>query len=442
MERRVVVTGIGCITPLGSDLPTIWQGLTAGRSAVGPLTLFDASGFPSPIAAEVRDWDIGRFGLNPQTWQHCPRQTQFALAAAKTAVEQSGIAESAIDPVRLGVYLGCGELFGDFERTTDLICGSLTDDGSDSDAAQDAFNAQGLQLFQPEDGPELEPAMAAVHIAGMFDAQGPNANCIAACASSTQAIGQATELIRAGRADAMLAGGAHSMIHPFGLTGFQRLSALSSHGGDPQQAVRPFDRERDGIALGEGGAVLVLEELDRALQRGADIWGEITGYGSAQDAYRITDSHPEGRGTQLAIHRALDDAQFNTDQIDYINAHGTATVVNDKVETAALKSVFKHHAPSLPISSSKSMIGHTTTACGAIETAFCLMTLRSGVIAPTINYETPDPDCDLDYVPNAARDWRCQHVLNNNIGFGGQNAALIVSQYEPKLPASTTRRAA
>ena len=438
MGRRVVVTGVGCVTPLGSDLETIWQGLTEGRSGVGRLSLFDASGFPSRIAAEVRNWNIAKFGLDAHTWQHCPRQTQFAIAAAKTAVETSGFADTAFAPLQFGVYLGCGELFGDFDRTTDLICDTLADD----EIERDEFASRGLRIFQPEDGPELEPAMAAVHIAGMFDAQGPNANCIAACASSTQAIGQATELIRTGRADAMLAGGAHSMIHPFGLTGFQRLSALSGRNEDPTHAVRPFDRERDGIALGEGAAIVMLEDLDQARARGADIWAEVTGYGSAQDAYRVTDSHPEGRGTQLAIRRALDDAQLANESIDYINAHGTATVVNDKVETAAIKRVFGSHAPAMPISSSKSMIGHTTTACGAIELAFCLKTLRTNVVAPTINYETPDPECDLDYVPNAARDWRCRHVLNNSIGFGGQNAALIVSQFEPKLPAASTRRAA
>ena len=438
MERRVVVTGVGCITPLGKNLRTSWQALIESRSGVGRVTLFDASGFPSQIAAEVRDWDIAQFGLDRATWEHCPRQTQFALAAAKTAVETSGIASSGIDPMRLGVYLGCGELFGDFHRTTDLICDALADES----VSQDDFHAAGLRAFQPEDEPELEPAMAAVHIAGMFDAQGPNANCIAACASSTQAIGQATELIRTGRADAMLAGGAHSMIHPFGLTGFQRLSALSESNDNPEQAVRPFDRERNGIALGEGGAIFVLEELQHALARGADIWAEISGYGSAQDAYRITDSHPEGRGTQLAIGRALADAQLNCDEVDYINAHGTATVVNDKVETLAIKQVFQQHASRVPISSSKSMIGHTTTACGALEMAFCLMTLRNSVIAPTINYETPDPECDLDYVPNVARDQPCRHILNNNIGFGGQNAALIVSEFQPKLPVGKTRRAA
>lgn len=283
--------------------------------------------------------------------------------------------------------------------------------------------------------------MPACHLAGMFDAQGPNANCVAACASSSQAIGEATEIIRRGQADVMIAGGAHSMIHPFGLTGFQRLSALSTHNDDPQRAVRPFDRQRDGFVIGEGGAIVILEELDHARRRDAEIWGEITGFGSSQDAFRVTDAHPEGRGAVLAIERALRDAALPLDQIHYINAHGTSTVLNDKVETLAIKRVFGAQAYHVPISSSKSMLGHFTTAGGAVELVVCLLALRTGVIPPTVNYETPDPDCDLDYVPNTARDVACRHVLSNSFGFGGQNAALVVSRYDAPLP-STLRRAA
>ena len=284
--------------------------------------------------------------------------------------------------------------------------------------------------------------MPASHLAARFDAQGPNANCIAACVSSAQAIGESARLIRRGEVDVMLAGGSHSVIHPFGLTGFQRLSALSTRNSDPASAVRPFERDRDGFVLGEGAAIVVLEDLDHALRRGAEIWGELTGYGSSQDAYRITDARPDGRGTAAAIRRALDDARLNLDDIDYINAHGTGTVLNDKIETLAIKQVFGPQAYNIPISSSKSMLGHFTTACGAIELAISLLAIRYGVVPPTINYENPDPDCDLDYVPNVAREIDCRHVLSDNIGFGGQNAALIVSRYDERSPAATLRRAA
>jgi 3-oxoacyl-[acyl-carrier-protein] synthase II len=287
---------------------------------------------------------------------------------------------------------------------------------------------EAFRLWRSEEQWEQEPHLPAAHIAGLFDAQGPNLNCIAACASATQAIGEAGEIIRRGDADAMICGGAHSMIHPFGITGLDRLEALSRHNDNPPAAVRPFDRTRDGFVVGEGGAILVLEELERARRRGADIWGELTGYGSAQDAFRITDSHPEGRGAASCMAQALASARLNPEQVDYINAHGTGTVVNDKVETAAVKRVFGTQARRVPISSTKSMIGHLTTAGGAVELAICLLVLRHGAVPPTINYNERDPECDLDYVPNQARQVRCRHILSNSFGFGGQNAALVVSR--------------
>ena len=241
-------------------------------------------------------------------------------------------------------------------------------------------------------------------------------------------------MIRQGEADAMLCGGAHSVIHPFGVTGFERLSALSKHNDDPQSAVRPFDADRDGFVIGEGAAMFLIERLEHAQKRGAEILGEIRGYGASQDAYRVTDTHPEGRGTTAAIRRALAEARLNPEDIHYINAHGTGTVLNDKVETLALKRAFGQHAYNIPISSTKSMLGHATTACGAIELAVCLLSLRAGVVPPTMNHETPDPDCDLDYVPHHAREVKCYHALSNNVGFGGQNAAMIVSRYDEMSP--------
>ena len=438
MRRRVVITSVGCITPLGSTPEAVWDGLTAGRSGVGRLTLFDASRFPVQIAAEVRDWSIAEVGEDPRRWQNCPRQSAFAVGAAVHAMRNSGLDQSRVDPLRFGVYLGCGEPFEDFFRFTQ----SVQDAREQGEYVPQKFTDTALRIFDPHAEREHEPNVAASHLAGLFNAQGPNANCIAACVSSAQAIGQAARTIRRGEADVMLCGGAHSTIHPFGVTGFHRLSALSTRNSDPAGAVRPFDREREGFVIGEGGAVFVMEELEHAQRRGAHIWGEFTGFGSTLDAYRVTDTHPDGRGTSKAIVTAIQDAGINVDDIDYINAHGTGTVLNDKIETLALKQAFGQHAYRVPISSSKSMMGHATTACGAIEMAICLLALQHNVVPPTINYSTPDPDCDLDYVPNTAREVDCTHVLSNSIGFGGHNAALIVSRFDEPSRSVAVPRAA
>jgi 3-oxoacyl-[acyl-carrier-protein] synthase II len=270
--------------------------------------------------------------------------------------------------------------------------------------------------------------MAASHLACLFDAQGPNVSSFTACAASGQAIGESAEIIRRGDADIMIAGGTHSLIHTFGVTGLSLLTALSQHNDEPERASRPFDRDRDGFVLGEGAGILILERLEHALSRGAKVYGEINGYGASADAFRITDIHPEGRGAVACMKRALDDARLNPADIDYINAHGTSTPINDKVETAAVKHVFGSEAYRTPISSTKSMTGHLLAAAGVTELIICLMALRDGALPPTINYETPDRDCDLDYVPNEARDARCRHILSNSFGFGGQNVALVVSR--------------
>lgn len=272
--------------------------------------------------------------------------------------------------------------------------------------------------------------MTAGHLAAVFNAQGPNLNCLTACAASSQAIGEATEIIRRGDADAMISGGAHSMIHPFGVTGFNLLTALSTRNSSPQTASRPFDKDRDGFVLGEGAGILILEELEHAKKRGAHIYGEVVGYGSTADAYRITDIHPEGRGAIACMKMALQDAGLNTDEIDYINAHGTSTEVNDKVETLAIKQTFGEQSYKIPVSSIKSMMGHLIAAAGSVEAITCLLSIRDGVVPPTINYTTPDPDCDLDYIPNAARERKVRRALSNSFGFGGQNVSLIFSEYK------------
>ncbi|HEY5312489.1 MAG TPA: beta-ketoacyl-ACP synthase II [Pirellulales bacterium] len=426
MRRRVVVTGMGCVTPLGTDIATLWRRLQAADSGIGYTTLFDASNFPTKISAEVRDWDVSAVGEDPQKWRHHGRHTRFAIGAATQAVRDAGIADAKLDPTRFGVYLGSGEGQQDFDRFTEMMVAAL--DGDKLDIAR--FTKKGLEVLHPTSELEQEPNMPAAHLAGLFNAQGPNANCLTACAASSQAVGEAVEMIRRGDADVMLSGGTHSMIHPFGVTGFNLLTALSTYNDEPAKASRPFDLRRDGFVLGEGAGMLILEELEHARARGAQIHGEVTGYGSTADAFRITDTHPEGRGAASCLRMALHDAGVNIDQIDYINAHGTSTSVNDKVETLAIKNVFGEHAYKVPVSSTKSMMGHLIAAAGATELIVCLLAIRDGVLPPTTNYDTPDPDCDLDYVPNVPRDARCDIALSNSFGFGGQNITLVVSRFK------------
>ncbi len=426
MRRRVVITGIGLVTPLGADIETVWQRLLNGESGIGHITLFDASNFPTNISAEVRDWDLSDVGEDPNDWRYQGRHTHFAVGAAKKAVADSGIEDAGIDPVRFGIYTGSGEGQQDFDRFTQMMVFGLSG-GDELDIAK--FTQKGLETLHPIAELEQEPNMPASHLASLFGAEGPNVNCLTACAASSQAIGEAVEIIRRGEADVILSGGTHTMIHPFGVTGFNLLTALSTCNDEPTKASRPFDRNRDGFVLGEGSGMVVLEALEHAKARGAHIYGEICGFGSTADAFRITDTHPEGRGAITCIKLALQDAEVNPGEIDYINAHGTSTSVNDKVETLAIKKVFGDQAYKLPTSSTKSMMGHLIAAAGATEVIFCLLAIRDGVVPPTTNYETPDPDCDLDYVPNEARKVACNTVLTNSFGFGGQNIALLVKRF-------------
>ncbi|HUG66738.1 MAG TPA: beta-ketoacyl-[acyl-carrier-protein] synthase family protein [Pirellulaceae bacterium] len=425
MRRRVVITGVGSINPMGNDVETVWSGLKESQSGVAYTTIFDASRFPTRISAEVKNWDITDIGEDAEVWKLRGRHSRFAGGAAKQAIDSSGILDAGIDPVRLGVYLGSGEGSQDFSAFTSMIAAALED--GDFDIAK--FTKKGLEILNPHVELEQEPNIPAAHLAGMFNAQGPNLNCLTACAASSQAIGEATEIIRRGDADAMISGGTHSMIHPFGVTGFNLLTALSTSNEHPTKASRPFDRLRDGFVLGEGAAMVVLEELEHAKQRGAHIYGEILGYGSTADAYRITDIHPEGRGAIGCMRMAIQDAGLQPSDIDYVNAHGTSTTVNDKVETRACREVFGEHAMATPISSTKSMMGHLIAAAGVTELIVCLMAIRDNVLPPTINYENPDPACDLDYVPNEAREAKCDVALNNSFGFGGQNITLVVGRF-------------
>lgn len=421
MRRRVVVTGVGCVTPLGTTVPELWANLKEGKSGVGYTTLFDASNFPTRIAAEVKNWSLADVGENAAEWEKRGRHTKFAIGAAKQAMDESGVG-STVDPDRFGVYLGAGEGQQDFYNFSHMMVAALKN--GELDLA--AFIQEGLNRLDPQLELEQEPNMPSAYVATRFGAEGPNFNCLTACAASSQAIGEATEIIRRGEADVMLSGGAHSMIHPFGVTGFNLLTALSENNDAPQKASRPFDLNRDGFILGEGGAMVVLEDYEHARKRGAHIYGEILGYGTTADAFRITDTHPEGRGAITCMKMAMHDAGKNPTDIDYINAHGTSTQVNDKVESLAIKEALGHEvAYKVPVSSTKSMTGHLIAAAGATELIIGLLAIRDGIVPPTINYETPDPNCDLDYVPNAAREKKIRTILSNSFGFGGQNIALI-----------------
>ncbi len=429
MRRRVVITGMGAITPLGHSVGELYQNQLEGKSGVAPITLFDASKFPTQFASEVKNFDLGRWINDPERWTDSGANSRFAAAAAHQALKDAGLLDDAkVDRTRFGVYLGSGEGIQDFHNMVYLIAKSY--DSEKNTVNSVTFSAGGLERFHAGREFEQELHTTPGHLADYYKLEGPNYNCLTACAASSQALGEACELIRLGEADCMLSGGAHSMIHPFGVSGFNLLTALSTNNEGPTRASKPFDLNRDGFVLGEGAGMLVLEELGHAKARRATIYAELTGYGSTADAFRITDSHPDGRGAIACIAGALSDSGLNATDIGYINAHGTSTQVNDRVETLAIKKVLGDHAYKTPTSSSKSMLGHLIAAAGAVELITSIMTIRHGFLPPTINYETPDPECDLDYVPNQTRSKKVDHVLSNSFGFGGQNVSLIVSRFK------------
>jgi 3-oxoacyl-[acyl-carrier-protein] synthase II len=417
---------MGAVTPLGHSVETLFGGACEGRSAVRPIQNFDARTFRTSFAAEVLDFELNQFLPNADRWSDCGVNTRFALAASKQALEDANLLNAAgIDRTRFGVYLGCGEGIHDFKNLMTAIARSS--DGRRVEAGK--FFHEGLAHFHSGREGELEMHSTPAHLAETFELLGPNYNCLTACAASSQAIGEATEMIRAGDAEIMLAGGSHSMIHPLGVTGFNLLTALSQRNDSPATASRPFDLTRDGFVLGEGSGMVVLEELEHAQKRKATIYAEVAGYGSTGDAFRVTDSHDEGRGAIACMREALADSGLAPSDVHYINAHATSTQVNDRVETMAIKKVFGDHAYKLSISGTKSIIGHLIAAAGVTGVIVTVLTMLRDVIHPTINYQTPDPECDLDYVPNTAREAKVSNALTNAFGFGGQNISLVLSKF-------------
>lgn len=434
MSQTVVITGIGIVCPMGNDVETVWAGMMAGENGVDKTTIFDASTFPTTFCAEVKNYNLAEHIAKPQLHKHCNRASGFVLGAAAQACSQAGIdietdePTDGIDRTGLGVYLGAGEGSVDNENFFNAIVQGWDDRAGRMDWAAWAKLAFGRMQAQRE--LEQEANMPAGHLAILTGARGPSRSCLTACAASTQAVGEATEMIRNGQADIMLSGGAHSMIHPLGITGFNRLTALSTRNDSPETASRPFSKDRDGFVIGEGAAVIVLEALSSATRRRAKILAEVIGYGSSSDAFRITDMHAEARGAVQAIEAAIADAEINYKDIDYINAHGTSTSENDSIETLAIKKVFKQEAKNIPVSSIKSMAGHLIGAAGASELITCVLAIRDNMLPPTINLHEPDPELDLDYVPNEARKAKVDIAMSESFGFGGQNNVVIIKRFE------------
>jgi 3-oxoacyl-[acyl-carrier-protein] synthase II len=413
MKRRAVVTGLGVVTSLGREVGGFWNRLVRGDSGVGPITLFDVSGYRVQFGGQV-PWDPEQENIaNPKDLRRIDRFAQFAIASAIDAVADSGLEFSKEDPYRCGVAIGSG-------------IGGL----NEFEAQHERLHTKGIDKVSPFFIPKLLLNTASGHVSTLFGAKGVNIATATACASAANSIGSALRAIQYGDADVMLTGGSEAALTPMGLAGFQNMRALSFRSEAPQQASRPFDADRDGFVLAEGAGVVVLEELEHARRRGARIYGELKGYGASGDAGHITQPDEEGLGASRAMTMALRDAGLDTDAIDYINAHGTSTPLGDAAETAAVKRVFGPHAKRLALSSTKSQLGHTLGASGGIELVVCALSLDRDVIPPTINLDTPDPACDLDYTPKVAREARLRATMSNNFGFGGHNASLILSRLD------------
>jgi 3-oxoacyl-[acyl-carrier-protein] synthase II len=413
---HVVITGIGVITPLGSDLNAFWDALINGHSGVRRITQFDASDLPSQIAGEVIDFKPEDY-MPLKEARRISRASQFGVAAAHRAVSDSGLEIPLENPERVGVYFGTG--IGGFERAIDGI---------------NELEKKGLSRLNPFYLPSAIPNMPAFHVTQAFGASGPNSTITTACATGTQVVGEATQVIRNNRADIMICGGVEALIRHFAIAGFSSMRALpTSFNDNPSKASRPFDAKREGFVFSEGAACLVLEKLDHALERNAHIYAEVAGYATSGDGFHIAAPDPEAKGPIRTIKWALEDAELSATEIDYINAHGTSTPLNDAVETYAIKQVFGERAYTIPISSTKSMLGHAMGGSGAIEAAVCALTIDKQMIHPTTNYEFPDSECDLDYVPNQARKANVKTVLSNSFGLGAQNACLVFQQVDVGL---------
>ncbi|MBW7896605.1 MAG: beta-ketoacyl-ACP synthase II [Opitutaceae bacterium] len=406
-STRVVVTGLGAVSALGHDVPSLWTNLLAGQSGIDRVAHFDATEYASQIGAEVRDWDVNQH-MDPKEARRNDRYTHFGFVAAKQAVKDSGLNVTAENGDRVGVMIGSG------------IGGMHTYESQLKVLAE-----RGPRKVSPFTIPALIGNMCSGLVAIEHGARGPNFGLVSACASGAHALGEAAHAIRRGDADVMIAGGSEAAITPFAYASFCSMKAMSTRNDSPRTASRPFEKNRDGFVMGEGAGVMVLESLEHARNRGARIYCELAGYAATCDAFHITQPDPEGKGLSLAMTRALAAAGIKPEEIDYINAHGTSTPYNDKFETLAIKKVFGEHARRLAVSSTKSMTGHLLGAAGGVESVICVKTLETGMLAPTINLVEPDPECDLDYVPNAARRWPVRAVLSNNLGFGGQNASMV-----------------
>jgi 3-oxoacyl-[acyl-carrier-protein] synthase II len=416
------------VAPLGLTVEENWKNLLAGKSGVSRTRHFDASTYPTTFSGQVPPFNLSDYIDGAEVFDRSPSNVRFALAAASMAVADSGLKRGQVTPERFGVYFGSGEGAADFEAFTQSIAACWKDGQPDTAA----YYKAGVKNYDAVTEIEQEPGRSAAHLARLWEALGPNSNTLTACAASTQAIGEAMMIIRRGDADVMFSGGTHSMIHPMGVMGFNLLTAIATEPrDDPRRASRPFDRSRSGFVLGEGSTMMVLEELEHARARGATIHAELLGYGASADAYRMTDIHPDGRGPLACLEAAVADAGIDRTAIDYVNAHGTSTRENDKIETLTLKRFFGDRAGEVPVSSIKSSMGHLIAAAGATELACCVLAIRDQVLPPTINYEHPDEDLDLDYVPNEARPARVETALSESFGFGGQNNALIVRRYVP-----------
>jgi 3-oxoacyl-[acyl-carrier-protein] synthase II len=411
--RRVVITGMGLVSPLGNDLKSFWDNLSNGRSGIGPITLFDVTQYDCRIAGEVKNFDPAAWFNNPRDARRSDRFTQLAVAAAKMALADSGLALPAANPDRIGVMVGSG--IGGLKTMEDQ---------------HTILMNRGPSRISPFMIPMLISNMASGIISMEHGLQGPNYATVSACATSAHGIGEAWRMIREGDADAFVAGGSEAAIVPLGIGGFGAMKALSTRNDEPTRASRPFDKGRDGFVMGEGAGILVMEELEHAKARGANIYAEIAGYGLSADAYHMTTPLENGEGAQRCMRMALKKAGLNPEQVDYVNAHGTSTPVGDLCETRAVKAVFGQHAHQLSVSSTKSMTGHLLGAAGVVESIACIMAIQNSLVPPTINLENPEEECDLDFTALTAKERKIRVAVNNSFGFGGHNATLIIRAFE------------